>query len=234
MSRAKRYICNPNVDQEQVEAEVMELCRQYMAPLSRYGASLTKQKSIIHKAIQETFLRYFYTRIGGGRVDNPRAWLARILRDDILDRCRKSSLMLPTDKGDSRILFRQEEAGAEDQDKAFRRALVSLSQRERECLQLRIEGYVYEELAQIMNIRTSAVGSLLSRALNNFRNAEAFSEQSYGSSGNAMDTYSLISQMRLALAETQYRKRIQHRIWAYVFSLGLLTAAAALAAALMK
>jgi len=234
MFRVKRLICNPNVDQEQIEAEVMELCRRHMASLSRYGASLTKQKSIIHSSIQETFLRYFFTRIGGGQVVNPRIWLARFLRDEILDRCRKSNLMIPLDKGGGRILFRQEEDSAGDQNIAFRRALASLSQRERECLQLRIEGYVCEELAQIMNIRKSAVGSLLSRALNNFRNAEAFTDQRYGSSGSAMDTYNLISQMRLALAETQYRKRIQHRIWAYVFSLGLLTAAAALAAALMK
>jgi DNA-binding CsgD family transcriptional regulator len=112
--------------------------------------------------------------------------------------------------------------------------MASLSNRERECLQLRVEGYVYEELAHIMQIRKGVVGALLSRALKNFRNSEALIEQRYNRSRDATDTYSLISQLRLALAETQYRRRIQHRIWAYVFALGLLTAAAALAAVLMK
>jgi hypothetical protein len=98
---------------------------------------------------------------------------------------------------------------------------------------LRVEGYVYEELAHIMQIRKGVVGALLSRALRNFRNSEALAEQPYYRSRDTTDTFSLISQLRLALAETQYRRRIQHRIWAYVFTLGLLTAAAALAAVLM-
>jgi RNA polymerase sigma factor (sigma-70 family) len=234
MPRANRTICNSDINQEQIEAEVLELCRQHMAPLTRYAASLTKQKSIIHKAMQDTFLRYFFTRMGGGRVENPRAWLARVLRNDILDRCRKSKLMLPLADTGISIRLPQEEELVESQDKAFRRAMASLSYRERECLQLRVEGYVYEELAHIMQIRKGVVGALLSRALRNFRNSEALAEQPYNRSRDTTDTFSLISQLRLALAETQYRRRIQHRIWAYVFTLGLLTAAAALAAVLMK
>lgn len=234
MPRADRNVGFLDRNQEKIEAEVMELCRRHMAPLFRYAASLTKQKSIIHKAMQDAFLRYFFTRIGGGRVENPRAWLARVLRNDIIDRCRKSRLMLPLTESGSGLCIPQEEELIEVQDKAFRRAMASLSHRERECLQLRVEGYVYEELASIMQIRKSIVGDLLSRALRNFRNSEAIKEQRFYWSRDTTDTYNLISQLRLALAETQYRKRIQHRIWAYVFTLGLLTAAAALAAVLMK
>ena len=234
MFREKRIRLNPKIDHAQIEAEVMELCHQHIASLSRYAASLTKQRSVIHGSMREVFQRYFFTRMGGGNVDNPRVWLARALRDCVIARLRKASMMLDLDSGSHAATFRRKEEAADDQDRAFRLALASLSERERECLQLRIEGFVFSELAHIMQIRRGTVGSLLSRALTNFREAEAMERRPHDERRNNADTYNLISQMRLALAETQYQRRIQRRIWTYVFALGLLTAAAALATVLMK
>ncbi len=234
MFRGKRIRVDAKIDNKQIETEVAELCRQHMPSLSRYAASLTKQRRIIHDAMQEAFLRYFFTRMGGGRIDNPRTWLARVLRDCIMAHLRKSNLMLDLDADSHTSILQRRFAESGDQDRAFRIALASLSERQRESLQLRVEGFVYDELAHIMRMRKGAIGSLLSRALSNFRDAEAIASEPHGSGKNVADTYNLISQMRLTLAESQYQRRIQRRIWTYVFALGLLTAAAALATALMK
>jgi RNA polymerase sigma-70 factor, ECF subfamily len=234
MTWGNRHSKNSGIDRAQIEAEVMELCSQHMATLSRYAASLTRQQTIIHNAMQETFLRYFFTRVGGGRVENPRAWLARVLRDGIMERCRRSGSMLALESvEDSRSFLSLEEA-ADQNNHAFRRAIASLSERERECLQLRIEGYVYDELAQIMRMKKSAVGLLLSRALKKIRDAEEIPAPRYLAPRKGVDTYNLVSHMRLAMAETQYRKRVLQRTWTYLLALGLLTAAAALATVLMK
>jgi len=57
------------------------------------------------------------------------------------------------------------------QSEAFQSALASLSRRERECLQLRLEGFGYDEIARILQIRPGTVGALLARCLKKLRKA---------------------------------------------------------------
>ncbi len=55
------------------------------------------------------------------------------------------------------------------QNESFQRALLSLSQTERECIHLRLEGFAYDDIAYIMQVRTDTVRALLAGALRKIR-----------------------------------------------------------------
>ncbi len=158
----------------EIELEVIEMFHRHTAALSRYAATLTRDREMVQDAIQETFLRYFTTRSGGHMVENPRAWLFRVLRNYLVDRNRKSSSIAAVDldaAGQLADLTQDVEARYEKREISLR-ALSSLSPREQECMRLRLEGLGYDEIAHVLQIRPGTVGALLTRGLKKIREAD--------------------------------------------------------------
>jgi RNA polymerase sigma factor (sigma-70 family) len=60
---------------------------------------------------------------------------------------------------------------AEETRRRVRRAIDRLSERDRQMLLLRAEGYAYRDIAGILDLNEASVGTLLSRAKNAFREA---------------------------------------------------------------
>jgi RNA polymerase sigma-70 factor, ECF subfamily len=175
--RHRDEVHSPDPIREQIEAEVVQLFRQNTGALSRYAATITRDFTAIQDGIQESFLRYFSTRIAGQQVENPRAWLFRVLRNYLLDCDRKSNSRRAVDLEEAGQLMdsRQDLECGLEQDEIFRHALDSLSPRERECVQLRLEGFGYNEIARILHISAGTVGALLTRGLKKFRETGLFS-----------------------------------------------------------
>jgi RNA polymerase sigma-70 factor, ECF subfamily len=163
----------------QIETEIVELFNQHSSALGRYAGSLTRDATVAQDAIQEAFLRYFKTRISGQFVENPRAWLFHVLRNYILNCIRKHNFMQPVelDAASNMADVKQDVEAAYELNQAFRQAISSLSPRERECVQLRIEGFGYDEIARILCIRTSTVSATLTRSLNKIRKTGIFSRR---------------------------------------------------------
>lgn len=154
-----------------IEDEVVELFRQNSAALSRYAATVTKDKETAQDGIQEAFLRYFAARTDGRHVGNPRAWLFTVLRNYILDHHRRSGTFVAVEleaAGNLADLSPDQEARLE-RIEISQRILACLSPREQECLQLRLEGLGYLEIAQVLRIRPGTVGALLARGLKKIR-----------------------------------------------------------------
>jgi RNA polymerase sigma-70 factor (ECF subfamily) len=54
-------------------------------------------------------------------------------------------------------------------NESFQREIQSLSKRQRLCLELRAQGLRYEEIAKLLNIKTSTVAELLRRGFERLR-----------------------------------------------------------------
>ncbi len=150
---------------------MVELFQQNSAALLRYASALTKERDTAQDAIQEAFLRYFAARTVGRHVGNPRAWLFTVLRNYLLDHQRRSSAFAAVEleaAGNLADLSLDQEARYE-RTEISRRILACLSPREQECMQLRLDGLGYDEIAQVLQIRSGTVGALLARALKKIR-----------------------------------------------------------------
>lgn len=148
-----------------LQQEVADLYRQHAGELLRFAESLTRQGGAAHDAVQETFLRYFVERRYGRRIEKPRTWLYTVMRNYLQRRMgspeEKVSAQsgnvdsLASDAGDPEALVLRAEAA--------RNIVAGLSNRERQCLDLRLDGLGYAEIAETLGVRPGTVGALLAR-----------------------------------------------------------------------
>ena len=100
---------------------------------------------------------------------NPRPWLFAVALNLVREEARTAAR-----RGRHLVLYQAEQAGsAEPPDHALergervrqvRRALDELSERDREALLLKAEGFSYEDIAATLGLAPGAVGTTLSRA----------------------------------------------------------------------
>lgn len=140
-------------------------------PLVRYCQRLTGDADVAEDVAQEAMVRLF-----ANAIDGPppalRAWLFKTATHLIRDRYR-------VDENRRRLL--QENpvtpSAVEGPERSFERkaerelartALARLPERDREMLVLRYEGFSYKEIAEVVNVAASSVGTLLARAERRF------------------------------------------------------------------
>jgi len=139
--------------------------------LFRFAEVLVRDREVAQDALQEVFLRYFVARSTGQEIQNGKAWLYRVVRNYLLDRMKESAFR-------NRVSLEEAEVipdGSGDPEQQYLRALTRkqilrvLAPRELECLQLRAEGFDYQEIAKILGVRCGTVGATLARALSKIR-----------------------------------------------------------------
>jgi RNA polymerase sigma-70 factor (ECF subfamily) len=151
---------------DSLEQQVIELYLEHAAGLCRYAASLLNDNRQAEDLAQETFLRFIAQKSLGCNIQNPRAWMYRVLRNLALDRLREV-------RRSNEVAIEQVQDGLQTpssvQESMERRQIATsvrevLSRRELECVRFRSEGLRYDEIAAVLGIRTGTVGTLVARA----------------------------------------------------------------------
>jgi RNA polymerase sigma-70 factor (ECF subfamily) len=142
------------------------LFRDYHAMLVRYLTRRLGDRDWAEEVAQETFVR----ALRQGEIVNERSWLFAVANNLVRDDARKSARqrrhleLLAAEAREVEVeppaltLERAQEAAD------ARRALEALAERDRQALLLKEEGLNYEEIAEVLRIEKSSVGTTLSRA----------------------------------------------------------------------
>ena len=150
--------------------DVERLFREYHAMLVRYLTRRLGDRDWAEEVAQETFVR----ALRQDTIVNERSWIFAVANNLVRDDARRSSrqrkhleLMaaevrdeeqeMPAEPREITLEMAQETADA-------RRALESLAERDRQALLMKEEGLNYEEIADVLGIEKSSVGTTLSRA----------------------------------------------------------------------
>ena len=126
------------------------------------------------ESTQEAFLRLYTALQNGLVIDSPRAWVYRVAHNlavDALGREARESNSLGAVIETEASSNGNAEAGlirAESLEN-LRAAVARLSKQQRLCLELRAEGLRYQDIAKVLQIRTSTVGEFLRRAIQQLR-----------------------------------------------------------------
>lgn len=136
----------------------------------RYLLTLGLHPPQAQETTQEIFCRLYATMKSGEDVRNPRAWIFRVAHNMGLKVRARQKWESPFDPClEERLLARgpDPERGVLEQEKSrrFHRAVESLSEQQRRCLFLRLEGLRYPEIGSALGISASAVGEFLRRAM---------------------------------------------------------------------
>jgi RNA polymerase sigma-70 factor (ECF subfamily) len=153
--------------------------------LFRYCNRLTGDPDQAEDLAQEAFFRLL-DRGAEGTEAGLRSWLFSVATNLVRDRARTretrrrilSAFPPPRDDpGPERDLARAETI------QRVRTALKALSQRDREMLLLRQEGFSYREIAEVAGVSDRSVGTILARALQRFAAELSKEESGHGTSG---------------------------------------------------
>lgn len=144
------------------------LFREYHGTLVRYLTRRLGDRDWAEEVAQETFVRALRQK----SIGSERSWLFAVANNLVRDDARKMSRqrehlkLLAAEARDLEADPEDEEPTAERAHDAAcaRRSLESLVERDRQALLLKAEGLGYDEIAAVLKIEKSSVGTTLSRA----------------------------------------------------------------------
>ncbi|HEV2690306.1 MAG TPA: sigma-70 family RNA polymerase sigma factor [Bryobacteraceae bacterium] len=152
-----------------LQDQVAQLFQEARDDVYRYLLGLGLYPPQAQEAAQEVFLRLYVTLKKGENIQSPRAWIFRVAHNLGLKLRAKQSqapfdpelelqLTAPGMNPEQTVLDREQKL-------RFHRAIGRLSEQQRRCLFLRLEGLRYPEIGAALGISASAVGEFLRRAV---------------------------------------------------------------------
>ena len=150
--------------------EATTLYRELRKPLLRYLVCLGLSADEAQDVVQDAFVSLHRHLASGGSQENTRSWLYRVAHNGA--RNRQHSYDRRFGKSlDCHLDSIAHEATPEQvvlEKEKFRRlgkAILLLTESERECLLLRAGGLRYREIAEVLGIPTSTVSDTVDRAI---------------------------------------------------------------------
>jgi RNA polymerase sigma-70 factor (ECF subfamily) len=157
-----------------LQAQVAQLFEECREDVYRYLLTLGLDPGRAQESAQEVFLRLYASLKKGEQIQNPRGWIFRVAHnyglkvrarqsnESAFDANLESMLAAPTGTPEHELLERERML-------SFHRAVEGLSDQQKRCLFLRMEGLRYPEIGAALGISTSAVGEFLRRAMARLR-----------------------------------------------------------------
>ncbi len=155
---------------ERVAALYVERRMDVYRYLVTLGVPLVEAQEIT----QDSFLRLYETLLAGCVVENARAWLFQVAHNLAVNSMKAAEYAnrrtMPMDLQDS-VPIVERRLIEEERYQRMQEALENLSDQQRACLALRVEGLRYKEIGEVLGVSTSTVSEFLRRAIARLRNA---------------------------------------------------------------
>jgi len=157
----------PDGGPQQVVARLFEEARD---DVYRYLLLIGLHPPQAQEATQEVFLRLYTTLLKGVEIENHRAWIFRVAHNYGLKVRTSQNRSHAFDPALEQKLTSAEpdpERGLAQRERMANlyHAIEGLSEQQRRCLLLRMEGLRYPEIGEALGISPSTVGEFLRRAL---------------------------------------------------------------------
>jgi len=154
----------------ELQDQVAQLFVETREDVYRYLLTLGVHPPKAQEAVQEVFLRLYTSLKKGEKIESLRGWVFRVAHnyglkvrarqaaEERFDPALEARLTAPAGNAEQELL---------DREKMVRlnHAVEGLSEQQKRCLFLRMEGLRYPEIASTLGISASAVGEFLRRAL---------------------------------------------------------------------
>jgi len=157
-----------------IDEQTVRLYDSLRPSLYRYLLNVGLASQDVEEIVQETFLRLYRHLHKAGSDENLRAWIYQVAHNLSADFRKSRHRLVETtpelwgELSDSRT---DNSPGPEDQILRMERvarvheALSELTKLQRDCVNLRVEGFRYREIAGILGVATSTVSGCLRNAI---------------------------------------------------------------------
>lgn len=164
-----------------VQQDVLRLFDECAAGLRRYLRSFGLSAEAADDVLQDVFVSLFrHLRLGRPRT-NLKGWLFRVAHNLALKQRQRSHRRQRTEsEWDASLVDRaidptanpEERLADEERRRRFCSVLRAISERDRQCLFLRLEGLCYRDIAGTLGISLGSVAKSLTRAITRLTNAD--------------------------------------------------------------
>lgn len=157
-----------------LQEQVGRLFEEARDDVYRYLLTLGLHPPQAQETAQEVFLRLYATLRKGEEIRNARAWVFRVAHNLGL-KVREREIPERPFEPDLELWLHSQAPDPErmllERERALRlhRAVEGLSEQQRRCLYLRLEGLRYPEIGSVLGISPSAVAEFLRRAIARLR-----------------------------------------------------------------
>lgn len=159
---------------------ITRLFEQLRTPIYRYLVSSYGEPDDAEEITQEVFLRLYGVLAEGQDIDNPRAWAFRVAHNLAVNRVQRQAPVHNVDAVSWNQLCQvtvdespnPEQVMLADERRTWIRARAAeLSELQRGCLLLRVEGFRYREIAEILAVSVSTVAESIRRGVRHLNRA---------------------------------------------------------------
>src|SRR5690349_148442 len=169
-------VVRENRSAAKIRDQVAQLFQEAREDVYRYLLTLGLYPPQAQEAAQEVFLRLYSTLRKGEEIHNHRAWIFRVAHNlGLKIRARQNPLVAFDPEIESQLAspLADPEHTLLDRERSrrFHHAVEGLSDQQRRCLFLRLEGLRYPEIGATLGISASAVGEFLRRAIQRLKKA---------------------------------------------------------------
>lgn len=156
-----------------LEEQIARLYDELRHPLFRYLLCTRIVPEEAEEIIQESFLRLYKHLHAGGREDNLRGWVYRVAHNLSSSRRERKFFVDTSPEFWQQVGRSAADPGAGPEELLLRkekmtrlhRDIADLSELQQNCIRLRVEGFRYREIAEILNVTTSTVAGSLRHAV---------------------------------------------------------------------
>jgi RNA polymerase sigma-70 factor (ECF subfamily) len=157
-----------------LEEHFVKLFDELRIPLSRYLRSIGLRQEDTEEIVQEVFLRLFKHLLEQGGEENLRGWVyrvahnlaynqrqdrGRLTQESLEDYVGLNDLLQDQASNPEQFLLSKERIARIDQ------AIRSLPKRQLQCVYLRMEGFRYREIGEILGVSVGTVAECLHRTI---------------------------------------------------------------------
>lgn len=154
-----------------LEREVTELFERLRDSVYRYLVAITQDPAVAEEITQETFLRLYCSLRDHKAIQNVRPWIFRVAHNLALNEKARKRFVSSDESATLVGLRLRYDTGFPDPEQAILQqermdlAIQQLSRLQRECLILRVEGFRYREIAEILGLSLPNVAQALRRGI---------------------------------------------------------------------
>jgi RNA polymerase sigma factor (sigma-70 family) len=160
-----------NCNEQNMDQDFDSAFKKYYPVILKHAAYLTGSIQAAEDLAQEAFAKLYKTP---PTHSNTIAWLSKVtsnlaynyLRDE---KGRKSKDVVYAEDDVEKVISIDDRVIRNQEIRLTKKVLSSLPVRDRICLLLKFSGYKYDEIAEIIEVEKTSVGTILARAQAKFR-----------------------------------------------------------------
>jgi RNA polymerase sigma-70 factor, ECF subfamily len=164
--------------QRDLAREVELYFEEFRGAVYIYVFSLCRNPEYAEELTQDTFLRLYAYLRAGNRIENVRGWVFRVAHNLTVNQGKRRRFEVPGGLALEQWHHHSDPAHDPEQllldderSSRFRQGLGYLTEHQRQCMQLRAEGFQTQQIAEILHISRGGVIDALQRAVKRLRKA---------------------------------------------------------------